>query len=735
MPMNPKRVGRYEVRRELGRGGMAAVYLAHDPRFGRDVAVKMLPRELADDDSFRARFEHEARIIASLQHPAIVPVHDYGEQDGQLYIVMSYMPGGSLADRLARGALPPQQAADVLRRVAGALDAAHSRGIVHRDVKPANILFDSAGNAYLADFGTARWADLAGEDAMTRLTQHGQIIGTPAYMSPEQVHGDRNLDGRTDVYSLGIVLYEMLCGSLPFDAETPMQLAMKHVLDPAPNVREQRHDLSTGIAAVVNRSLAKEPDARYATAGAMAEAFVAAVSGHSIPAPAGSDQERTVLDRPVPPAQTPHPPPTPTPGPSDRDGLPTWAYVIIGGAGALVVIALLGLAAVFGVRAARNVVGDGPEQPPLVPPNATVTGSPAALDGGSEQVAAGIATPEPPPATETPEPAPATITATTAPTATEEPTITPSPTQDLTTGRLAFVSDAGGRDAIYVMDPSRPQDARAVTQPGPGERHWWPTWCQNNRLLFEYGDDPYAPEQQEIGVVELETRDINWLTSSDFPPNARMSGFPSCSPDGTVAAFSTLFRNATASNDFRVGLVTLSERPRRFQQLGNGYALAGDVSWSADGRSVVFMHYRPSDQNFQIYRVDLDAPRAFDNLTSAFGGNAKYPDWSSVRDEVAFACNVNEGNVRRWSLCTTPASRSDVRDLVPDLHFGGERDEENRDIFHAITPSWSPDGRWIAYASNQDGDWDIYRYHLETGAIENLTAHMSSNEMHPNWSR
>lgn len=731
--MNPKRIDRYEIQRELGRGGMATVYLAQDPRFGRDVAVKMLPRDLAGDESFRARFEHEARIVASLQHPAIVPVHDYGEQDGQLYIVMSYMPGGSLADRLARGPLMPERAAEVLRRVAGALDVAHRRGIVHRDVKPANILFDSAGNAYLADFGTARWADLADAETMTRLTQHGQIIGTPAYMSPEQVHGHRNLDGRTDIYSLGIVLYEMLCGSLPFNADTPMQLAMKHVLDPVPDVRAERSDLPAGIETVVDRALAKEADARFATAGEMAEAMAAAVRGHAIPPPAWED-ERTVLDRPTPPAGTA----AQADASADRkSGMPTWAYAVLGGAVALIIIVLLAVAAVFGTRAARRVAGENAHLPPIVPPSVATTGSPGDGigdgDGDTEQItASGEATPTPSP-TGAVEPLLPTASTTPSPTPTEEPTEIPSPTPELASNLIAFVSDAGGRDGLYIMDPSRPQEAQPITQPSAGERHWWPSWCQNSRLLFEYGNDPYAPEQQEIGIVALESRNVSWLTSPDFPPNSQMSGFPSCSPDGNVVAFSTLFRNAAASNDFRIGLVTLDEQPRRFRQLGDGYALAGDVSWSADSQAVVFMHYRTSDRNFQIYRVNLDAPDTFDNLTSTFDGNAKYPDWSAVRDEIAFACNVNTGDVRRWSLCTTPASHSDVRELLPDLHFGGERDEDAGDIFHAVTPSWSPDGLWIAYASNQDGDWDIYRYDVTTGDVENLTDHMPSDEMHPSW--
>jgi serine/threonine-protein kinase len=205
----PEKIGRYEIKNELGRGGMATVYHAHDPHFKRDVALKVLPREFLHDPTFRARFEREAQTIAQLEHPAIVPVYDFGEETGQPYIVMRYMSGGSLADRLRRESLATSEAARIVTRLAPALDEAHSQGIVHRDLKPANILFDQRGDPYISDFGIAKLS----QDSAT--FTGSAIVGTPAYMSPEQARGEKDLDGRSDIYALGVILFEMLTGKRP----------------------------------------------------------------------------------------------------------------------------------------------------------------------------------------------------------------------------------------------------------------------------------------------------------------------------------------------------------------------------------------------------------------------------------------------------------------------------------------------------------------------------------------
>jgi serine/threonine protein kinase len=265
--MTPERIDRYEIKHELGRGGMATVFMAHDPRFRRDVAVKVLPPQFVDQAQFRARFEREAQLIAALEHPAIVPVYDFGEENGQPYLVMRYMPGGSLAERLEKGRIPVAEAAHIIGRLGSALDAVHSKGIIHRDIKPGNVLFDQYGEAYLSDFGIARLTE-----GTTMLTGDS-IIGTPAYMSPEQARGDADIDGRSDIYALGAILYQMLTGALPYEATTPMGVLMKHITEPVPDIRVVRPDLPPTCESVIAGAMAKERDRRFATGSALASAL------------------------------------------------------------------------------------------------------------------------------------------------------------------------------------------------------------------------------------------------------------------------------------------------------------------------------------------------------------------------------------------------------------------------------------------------------------------------------
>ncbi len=273
--MELQSIGRYDIKSMIGQGGMSTVYLGYDPRSQREVAIKILPPYYLHAPKFRERFDREALMIALLEHPAIVPVYDMGEEDGQPYIVMRYMSGGSLSDKLKKGPIPLRECMEMYLRLAPALDTAHARGVIHRDVKPDNLLFDKYDNVFLSDFGLARLRETIGFANIS----DGSVMGTPAYMSPEQIQGDRELDGRSDIYSMGVVLYQALCGSVPYSGTTAASVMMMHLVNPVPHIYEQNKTLPAAIQSVLEIALAKNPKDRYQTAGEFARAIQAITTG------------------------------------------------------------------------------------------------------------------------------------------------------------------------------------------------------------------------------------------------------------------------------------------------------------------------------------------------------------------------------------------------------------------------------------------------------------------------
>lgn len=269
--MGISKIGRYDVEKELAQGGMGLIFLAKDPYIQRQVVVKVLMYSRMVDDVYREFFQQEAELIAALEHPCIVPIFDFGFHGEQPYIVMRYMSEGSLDDRVAKGELKLTEIAHILKRVAEALDAAHLRKIVHRDVKLSNILFDSTGEAFLSDFGIAKSKTISDDDG-------DWLVGTPAYMSPEQVKGG-HVDGRSDVYALGIVLYRLLTGQLPFSSNTTTGLINAHVELPIPDIRQVKSNIPAVWQEVVAKAMAKDPGDRYATAGDFARDVQEVVSG------------------------------------------------------------------------------------------------------------------------------------------------------------------------------------------------------------------------------------------------------------------------------------------------------------------------------------------------------------------------------------------------------------------------------------------------------------------------
>ena len=320
----------YDVQGELGRGGMALVYRAIDRRLKRAVALKVLPPELAFREEVKRRFLREAETSAKLNYQNIVPIYSVDEKNGIVYLVMALVDGETLGARLARA---PRMSNDELRRllreVAGALAYAHARGVVHRDIKPENILIDrESGRAMVTDFGIARAAE---GDA--KLTVTGVAIGTPAYMSPEQALGEREADGRSDIYSLGVVGYLMLTGELPFKASNTPSMMMKHLTERLRPVRELRADAPADIAAVIEHALAKKPEDRFASAAEMASALASpgwrapASAAPSAPAPATAPPAAPPASYPyAPPQYAPAPPAPPRLPLAVRDPFAPWAH-------------------------------------------------------------------------------------------------------------------------------------------------------------------------------------------------------------------------------------------------------------------------------------------------------------------------------------------------------------------------------------------------------------------------
>ena len=281
---------RYRLESKLGSGGMSTVYLAVDETLGRKVAVKVLHQEISDQQDQLERFRRESRAVAQLSHPNLVGVIDAGEEGGRPYIVFEYVPGQTLKQRIsAEGGLPLDEATAYAIEIGRGLQAAHQARLIHRDVKPQNVLIDAEGRAKITDFGIALSLESHG------LTATGRVLGTTDYVSPEQAMG-REIDARTDVYSLGILLYEMLTGEVPFKAETQVGVAMKHVNEIVPSVQRRRPDASAALAAAIEKSTAKEPKDRYADMNAFLRDLEGALEVEVARAGGATGEATSVLD-------------------------------------------------------------------------------------------------------------------------------------------------------------------------------------------------------------------------------------------------------------------------------------------------------------------------------------------------------------------------------------------------------------------------------------------------------
>jgi serine/threonine protein kinase len=683
--------------------------LAYDQIMERQLAVKTYNPRFTHDPSFKTRFTTEAHFLTSLEHDAIVPVYDYGIDGDWAYIVMRYMSGGSLKDRLEQGLLPPEESYRILQRIASALDMAHSHQVIHRDLKPQNILFDGDNQPYLTDFGMAKLA----EETMSR--QQTTVLGAPAYVSPELVRGHAKIDGRADVYALGCILFEMLTGQPPFQGETSTQIMAKHVRDPVPNVCILSPGLPPAMNDVFQIALAKEPRERFASASFLVSAFYQQIITRDTLVPVTSTEPTqpepvSLLEQSLASKRTEtavNEPITTSPPREFFNRTNTFLFAAI-----VLLIAFItwGLYSLDFIGRVEQPESTLTVRSPNLPPSFTSENSVILI----------------------PDQTP-TATTTPLPSSTVTPAPTAVPTKPVPPGRLVFVSNRDGVDSLYLISLSSPDYPEKLTGIDSSEfNDWWPSWCGNNMIVFERGR---PPNENNINRTDQELRSIRTDVISygqtfvlTTEPD-RMPGVPSCSPDRTMVAYS---QQTDDSGKFEVGWAIFDIGSGRtmsdFNLFGQQFANGGHVSWANDNRHVVLMSNVNSEkEHYNLYWVDkegIDPPR---QITPGFPINSTYHALAPDNNQLAYACVDTSQNV--WRLCITSIQNPQPRTLVENLH-----PIPSDASLSFVKPSWSPDGEWLAYSSDKDGDWDIYLLHVSTNYEENLTTSWgNSDEKQPSW--
>jgi serine/threonine protein kinase/Tol biopolymer transport system component len=580
-------IGGYAILDIIGRGGMATVYRAHQVSMNRIVAIKVLPRQFVNDDTYMQRFNREVQIAARLEHRGIVPVHDYGEFDGQPYIVMRYMAGGSVDDQLRLGALPLNDILRIIDQIAPALDFAHSKNVLHRDLKPSNILLDGDGGSYLTDFGIAR---VLGETTGGTITTQG-VIGTPSYMSPEQAQGGA-LDGRSDIYALGVTLFEMTTGRRPFEGDTPYNIAVKQVLEPPPLPRVYNPSIPDSVEAVILTAMSKHPDGRYPDGAALADALHRAVERRALD-PLPVPQEVPVY---APPTVYPVPPndlrvltPTPRTPVKSRPVRKRGAGSLLFGVsvGALMGCALLTLI----IAAAAFLILNTTQEERAIRQTLTAQGTSVATNSRGVtpvvQRETPVGTEE---ATNSPE---ATSTAF-APVG-QIPTPTLDPAAQAAGGSIVFFGERNGNFDIFRLDLATGEETRLTTSTAADV---YPTVSPDG--------DQIAFASDRDGDFDIYVMSIDGGTAARLTENSIPDRFPSWSPDGQFILFAADARGDRTDSLYMMRadggeLRLLFDDGRR-----NSHPRMGD-----DGHTVLFTGGPPVDAGrWEVKRLDTRTSEA-----------------------------------------------------------------------------------------------------------------------------
>jgi len=699
-----QKLGQYELKERLGSGGMGAVYRAFQPGLNRTVAVKILSGDLVKRPGYIERFTREAQTAAALEHSHIVPVYDYGTQGDISYIVMRLLSGGSLSDRLDQftdqGKLMGlSEIASILSQLGGALDYAHARGVVHRDIKPGNIMFDQVGSAFLVDFGIAKLVD--GQ----QLTTTGMTVGTPAYMSPEQWRGEM-VTSASDQYALGAVIYNLVAGRLPFEAPTPYALMLKHVSETLPAPSNFRPDTPEAVSGVLSRAMAKNSDDRFPSVGAFAQAFAGAIQG----APMGEIRKPGPKDTIAPIPATPDDPDTlikPKPPQSAPPKFPIAPF--LGGIGALALVLVAGYFLTRPAAPAPQGTATRTPQPiaaavTTIPPTTVVPPTSASV------VPATLA-----PTTIPPTPVPPTVVPPTLP-----PTVRPTTVVPPTIPQTVVSSSARATDqptlipaTIITTAVARPTQTPPATQ----------VMTESPKATEEPISVDVALQPATGHVVFTSRRDAqNVLTAVKVDGSAQRRVMDdnnvaigvAYSPDGKQIAYISGIGGKPGlyiANADGTGAKLLRDidpgaywqRPRwiedmiMFDEYDSLYfvnvktgattrrQIAGldSPNWGLDSKTVLYGAYSEKDSKIQIFRLDLETnqvTKISDGLSSDEQPNIS-PDGKTIifyaKSDTRlgiYAMNVDGKNVRK---------------------LAGAREYD-------YAPTWSPNGKMIAFVGYAD---------------------------------
>jgi serine/threonine protein kinase len=656
MNLAGRTIGNYQILEEIGRGGMAIVYRAYQPSLNRYVAVKVLPSQFAFDEQFVERFQREARAAAGLRHPNIVVIHDVGHQEGTYYLVMEYLQGRTLKQLIEEeGPLPQRRVARIVEQLADALDYAHQRGFVHRDVKPANIFVGEGDRVTLTDFGIAKAAS-----ETQHLTRTGTLMGTPEYMSPEQAEGGR-VDHRTDLYALGVVLYQMLVGRVPFSATTPHAVLYKHVHEPPPPPKQINPKLSSAVESLILRAVAKRPEQRFQRGRELTVAMQAALAGKA-------------------PARPPPIPPPTRPGTTASQQRSPLVWILAGIAAALVLL-LGGLFLILG--------GDESDESRL--PSTTHTSTSEVV--ASETLLPTLVTTETPVAvTDTPLPStqvpptgtPLTLTDTPIP-PTDTPIpptatpVTPSPTPAAYFGRLAFSSDRDGNSEIYVVDLAGGSPQRLTNH---NANDWLPDWSPDgSRIAFTSN----RTGSYDLWAINRDGSNLRALVQT-----GAWDEYARWAPDGQRLSLSTTATTQGISNSEIFIRLTDSTLVQRTSSTAEDQF----ADWSPDGRLVYTEGFK-GDSNWDIYMVNADGS----NRSLWLGGATcdVQPTWSPDGQWIAFL------RISRDTNGNGAIDYGDAGDVWVGKASGGGLRQVTSGVW-ALNPAWSPNSQWIAFARVLDSD-------------------------------